>query len=560
MHVRPDNPLIVQGDGKVLVETKHGRYEEARDFLSRFAELEASPEHLHTYRINPLSLWNAASVGMSFDEITRGLLDFSKFDIPQNVLDTIRDTIERYGLIKLVAHPEQPDRLLRLTFSTSYVAKLVSQDRSLKDLMVEDGRRHWAIQAGHRGLFKQRALVAGWPVEDLAGFLPGAHLDVQLRTTLRHNGQPFHVRDYQMEAARRWYQEGKPSGGCGVVVLACGAGKTIVGMTAMSLVNTKTLILATNQAAVNQWIREILDKTTLTADQVGAYTGESKEIRPVTVATYQILTWRASKEGNFAHLHLFEDEDWGLIIYDEVHLLPAPVFRVVAHLQARRRLGLTATLVREDGKEGDVFALIGPKRFDMPWKDLEGQGWIASAVCTEIRIGFDDEDRLGYAIAEDRERFRVASTNPRKMATLRELLKRHKGSRVLIIGMYVDQLKEIADEFSLPLITGETRQAIRDDLFARFREGSSPVLVISRVGNFSVDLPDANVAIQVSGTWGSRQEEAQRLGRVLRPKPGQNTASFYTIVTRDTVEQEFGEKRQLFLTEQGYTYRIEAEE
>lgn len=555
MHVRPDNPLIVQGDGKVLVETKHGRYEEARDFLSRFAELEASPEHLHTYRINPLSLWNAASVGMNLDEIVNGLRELSKFDVPQNVLDTIRDTIERYGLVKLIQHPEHPERLLRLTFSTSYVAKLVASEKSLRELMVEDGRRHWAIQAGHRGLFKQRALQSGWPVEDLAGFLPGAHLEVELRTTLRHNGQPFHVRDYQMEAAKRWYQDGRPTGGCGVVVLACGAGKTIVGMTAMSLVKTKTLILATNQAAVNQWIREILDKTTLSADQVGAYTGETKEIRPVTVATYQILTWRASKEGDFAHLHLFEDEDWGMIIYDEVHLLPAPVFGATAALQGRRRLGLTATLVREDGREGDVFSLVGPKRYDLPWQMLEDRGFIADTTCHEVRVPFQNGMRASYERAQEGEKFRLASENPAKIAALRDLLGQHKDDNVLIIGTYLDQLKEIARVFRAPLITGNTPNAERDRLFEQFRRGQIRVLVVSKVANFSIDLPDANIAIQVSGTFGSRQEEAQRLGRILRPK--KKKARFYTVVTSDTKEQEFALKRQLFLTEQGYRYYID---
>ncbi len=555
MHVRPDNPLIVQGDGKVLVETKHGRYEEARDFLSRFAELEASPEHLHTYRINPLSLWNAASAGMTFDEVIQGLRELSKFDIPQNVTDTIRDTIERYGLVKLTVHPEQPDKLLRLSFATSLVATLVSSDRGLRELMVVDGRRHWAIQAGHRGLFKQRALTAGWPIEDLAGFLPGAHLEVQLRSTLRHNGQPFHVRDYQMEAASRWYQEGKPSGGCGVVVLACGAGKTIVGMTAMSLVNTKTLILATNQAAVNQWIREILDKTSLTADQVGAYTGESKEIRPVTVATYQILTWRASKEGNFAHLHLFEDEDWGLIIYDEVHLLPAPVFGATAALQGRRRLGLTATLVREDGREGDVFSLVGPKRYDLPWQMLEDRGFIADTTCHEVRVPFLNGQRATYERAQEGEKFRLASENPAKISVIRDLLAQHKDDNILVIGTYLDQLKEIARVFHAPLITGNTPNAERDRLFEQFRRSQIRVLVVSKVANFSIDLPDANIAIQVSGTFGSRQEEAQRLGRILRPK--KKKARFYTVVTSDTKEQEFALKRQLFLTEQGYRYYID---
>ena len=555
MHVRPDNPLIVQGDGKVLVETRHTRYEEARDFLSRFAELEASPEHLHTYRIGPLSLWNAAATGMTFEEITTRLRELSKFDIPPNVLETVRDTIERYGLVKLLPHPEQPEKLLRLAFATVYVAKLVSTDKALKELLVEDGRRHWAIQVGHRGLFKQRALTAGWPIEDLAGFLPGAFLDVKLRPTLKHNGAPFQVRDYQNEAAKRWYQDGKPGGGCGVVVLACGAGKTIVGMAAMSLVNTKTLILATNQAAVNQWIREILDKTTLTPDQVGAYTGEQKLIRPVTVATYQILTWRASKDEQFAHLHLFEDQDWGLLIYDEVHLLPAPVFGATAALQGRRRLGLTATLVREDGREGDVFSLVGPKRYDLPWQLLEDRGFIADTTCHEVRVPFINGARQAYEKAQEVDKFRLASENPAKIGVIRDLLTQHKDDNVLIIGTYLDQLKEISRAFRAPLITGQTPNQERDRLFDQFRRSVIKVLVVSKVANFSIDLPDANIAIQVSGSFGSRQEEAQRLGRILRPK--KKKARFYTVVTLDSREQEFAMKRQLFLTEQGYRYYID---
>ena len=555
MHVRPENPLIVQGDGKVLAETKHARYEVARDFLSRFSELEASPEHLHTYRISPLSLWNAASVGMEYQEIVDGLREMSKFDIPGNVLDTIRETIERYGLVQLLPHPEQPGKLLRLGFATGYVAKLVSADRSLRELMVEDGRRHWSIQAGHRGLFKQRALQAGWPIEDVVGFLPGTPLQIGLRKEMVGNGKPFVVRDYQRTAASRWYQEGKPSGGCGVVVLACGAGKTIVGMAAMELVQARTLILATNQAAVNQWIREILDKTDLTEDQVGAYTGESKLIRPVTVATYQILTWRASKDQNFAHLHLFEDEDWGLLIYDEVHLLPAPVFGATAALQGRRRLGLTATLVREDGREGDVFSLVGPKRYDLPWQTLERQGFIADATCHEVRVGMKPGLRDVYERAREQEKFRLASENPAKIPILRSLLDRHADDNVLIIGTYLDQLREIARMFNAPLITGETNEGERDRLFGRFRRSEIRRLVVSKVANFSIDLPDANVAIQVSGTFGSRQEEAQRVGRILRPK--KKAARFYTIVSSGTKEQEFAMKRQLFLTEQGYRYYIE---
>ncbi len=555
MHVRPDNPLIVQGDGKVLLETKHPRYEEVRDFLSRFAELETSPEHLHTYRINPLSLWNAASSGMRRDEIVDGLRTFSKFDVPPNVLTQVGETIERYGLVKLVAHPEQPGKLLRLEFATAYVAKLIGNEKSVQELLLEDGKRYYAIHAGHRGIFKQRMLQAGWPVEDLAGFLDGDPLDIQLRSTLRSNNQPFGLRDYQIQSAERWYQGGKPSGGHGVIVLPCGAGKTIVAIKAMSLVNQHTLILATNGAAVHQWVREILDKTDLTPDQVGAYTGEIKQIRPVTVATYQILTWRASKDAKFAHLHLFEDHNWGLIVYDEVHLLPAPVFGATADLQGRRRLGLTATLVREDGREGDVFSLVGPKRFDMGWQSLEEKGWIAEAKCYEVRVGFKNGLAEQYERAREGEKFRLAATNPAKLPVLDDLVKKHQDDNVLIIGTYLDQLKDIARRFKAPLITGETPGAQREDLFGKFRDGRIKLLVVSKVANFSIDLPDANVAIQVSGSFGSRQEEAQRLGRILRPK--KDGASFYSVVTRESKEQEFAMKRQLFLTEQGYRYYIQ---
>jgi len=555
MHIRPDNPLIVQGDGKVLLEAQHRRYEEVRDFLGRFAELEASPELLHTYRISPLSMWNAASSGMTTEEIIEGLASYSKFDVPPDVLQTIRETIERYGLVKLVPHPEQPAALLRIEFATGYVAKLVSNDPSLRELMVEDGRRHWAVQQGHRGLFKQRALQHGWPIEDLGGFTPGGHLELRLRDTMRSSKLPFQVRDYQWEAARRWYQDGRPSGGNGVVVLACGAGKTIVAMAAMELAQTKTLILATNQAAVNQWVRELLDKTTLRRNQIGTYTGAEKVIRPVTVATYQILTWRRSKDAAFEHLHLFEDHDWGMLVYDEVHLLPAPVFGATATLQGRRRLGLTATLVREDGREGDVFALVGPKRYDLPWQLLEQQGFIANTRCYEVRVPFTNGGAEHYEKAQEREKFRIASANPAKMGVLRDLVGKHREDNILIIGTYIDQLHRIAKTFKAPLITGQTPQSERERLFAGFRKGSIKLLVVSKVANFSIDLPDANVAIQVSGSFGSRQEEAQRLGRILRPKD--KPAIFYTVVTSDTKEQEFALKRQLFLTEQGYRYHIE---
>ncbi|HJN75079.1 MAG TPA: DNA repair helicase XPB [Myxococcota bacterium] len=557
MHVRPENPVIVQGDGKVLLETNHSRYEAARDFIARFAELERSPEHLHTYRISPLSLWNAASAGMTRDEIVEGLRDLSKFDVPPAVLESIGETIERYGLVQLVPHPENPREFIRLNFATAYVAKLISKVESAKELMVPDGRRHWAIPQGHRGIFKQRMLTEGWPIEDLAGFLPGAPLKLQLREKMKKDGVPFGVRPYQVEAAAKWHLDGKPSGGHGVVVLPCGAGKTIVALEAMRLCQTKVLVLATNAAAVEQWVREVLDKTHLAPHQVGAYMGAVKQIRPVTVATYQILTYRRSKNADFEHLHLFSDEDWGLIIYDEVHLLPAPVFGATAELQGRRRLGLTATLIREDGRQGDVFSLVGPKRYDLPWQLLETGGFIAEAKCFEVRVPFSAADADRYEALSEQQKFKEASTNPAKMGSIKALVERHRQDNVLVIGTYLDQLEHLARAFRAPLITGKTPHGRRVELFRKFREGTIKLLVVSKVANFSIDLPDANVAIQVSGTFGSRQEEAQRLGRILRPKKDGECAHFYTVVTKDSKEQVFAMKRQLFLTEQGYRYYIE---
>ena len=557
MHVRPDNPVIVQGDGKVLLETAHPKYELARDFIARFAELERSPEHLHTYKINPLSLWNAASSGMSREEIVDKLRELSKFDIPAAVDQSISETIERYGLVKLVPHPENPKELIRLEFATTYVAKLVSREEVATEMLVPDGRRHWAIHAGHRGLFKQRMLQVGWPIEDVAGFLPGAPLKIVLRDRMKYSKNPFSVRPYQVEAADRWHMDGSPAGGHGTIVLPCGAGKTIVALETMRLCQTKTLILATNAAAVEQWVKEIQDKTYLRADQVGAYMGSRKEIRPVTVATYQIMTYRRSKTAEFEHLHLFSDEDWGLIIYDEVHLLPAPVFGATADLQGRRRLGLTATLIREDGRQGDVFSLVGPKRYDLPWQMLERDGFIAEAKCFEVRVPFTPDQMDRYEQLSEQRKFKEASTNPNKMDAIRTLVERHEGDNILVIGTYLDQLHEVAKDLDAPLITGKTPHKTRITLFDKFRRGQIKVLVVSKVANFSIDLPDANVAVQISGSFGSRQEEAQRLGRILRPSDQSDGAYFYTVVTKDTKEQDFAMKRQLFLTEQGYRYYIE---
>jgi DNA excision repair protein ERCC-3 len=558
--VNPANPVIVQGDGKVLLETRHAEFDRARDFLARFAELEASPELLHTYRITPLSLWNAASAGMSRDEIVDTLRGLSKFDVPADVLRKIDDTIGRYGLIQLHPHPEQPQGFIRVAFRTAFVEKMVKATKTGKELLQQDGRRWWKIALGMRGLFKQRLLLENWPVEDLVGFSDGDPIAFRLRDVTL-GGVPFGLRTYQKEAVSRWYQDGRASGAHGVVVLPCGAGKTVVALHAMATIQQHTLILCNNQTAVNQWVREILDKTTLTADDVGVYTGEEKRIRPVTVATYQVLTWRRSKGEDYEHMHLFRDPSvggsgrWGLLVYDEVHLLPAPVFGATAELQGCRRLGLTATLIREDGREGDVFSLVGPKRYDLPWQVLEKAGWVAEARCFEVRVPLSRKDRERYEDAAELEKFRMASENPAKLDVVRDLVEKHKNDNVLIIGTYLDQLRQISKDLGAPLLTGETPQREREVLFRDFRSGRIKRLVVSKVANFAVDLPDANVAIQVSGSFGSRQEEAQRLGRILRPKDGD--ALFYTVVTADSKEQEFAMKRQLFLTEQGYRYFIE---
>jgi DNA excision repair protein ERCC-3 len=555
MQMNPANPVIVQGDGKVLLEANHHLFDRARDFLARFAELESSPELLHTYRITPLSLWNAASAGMDKEEVLETLRSLSKFDIPEEVERTVEDTIGRFGLVQLHPHPEDSAGWLRVSFATLYIEKLIKQTATGRELLHEDGRRFWKIEQGMRGLFKQRLLLENWPIEDLAGFADGLPLPMRLRTKMLGSGKPFAVRSYQQTAVDRWYMDGQPAGGHGVVVLPCGAGKTIVAMQAMATVQQQTLVLCNNQSAVNQWVREVIDKTTLTKEQVGTYTGKEKRIRPVTVATYQVLTWRRSKTAEYEHFHLFRDHNWGMLIYDEVHLLPAPVFGATAELQGCRRLGLTATLVREDGREGDVFSLVGPKRYDLPWQVLEKGGYVAEAICNEVRVPFSREARAEYEAATETQKFRMASENPIKLEVVASLVAKHEDDNILIIGTYLDQLTQLAEDLDAPLITGNTPQRSRDDLFGRFRRGQIKRLVVSKVANFAIDLPDANVAIQVSGSFGSRQEEAQRLGRILRPK--ETEAYFYTVVTADSKEQEFAMKRQLFLTEQGYRYQIE---
>ncbi|MFA7331750.1 MAG: DNA repair helicase XPB [Candidatus Delongbacteria bacterium] len=549
----PSNPLIIQSDRTVFLETANPLFEDARDDLGRFAELDKSPEHLHTYRITPLSLWNAASSGMGAAEIINILNRYSKYEVPTNVVEDIRETVSRYGRVRLMR-----DEVLGLLLESDdelLMMELTRHKTVVPYLGQQLDARRVLVRPEYRGHLKQSLIKIGFPVEDLAGYTNGAPLAIGWREQCR-SGRDFELRRYQKDAISVFWAGGDKRGGSGVLVLPCGAGKTVIGIGVMEKVRMHTLVLTTNVTALRQWKHEILDKTDIPEDQIGEYSGEFKEVRPVTLATYQILTWRKNKKSPFAHFALFNQQDWGLIVYDEVHLLPAPVFRAVAEIQSRRRLGLTATLVREDGKEDDVFSLIGPKKIDVPWKELERQGWIAQASCIEYRLAMDNDLRLEYALAETRRKYTVASCNPAKLEVIEHLLALHPNDRVLIIGQFLDQLHTIAALLDAPLITGSVRNQVREDLYERFRTGAVRVLVVSKVANFAVDLPEANVAIQVSGTFGSRQEEAQRLGRVLRPKSGENHAWFYTLVTRDTIDQEFAMNRQLFLTEQGYRYEI----
>jgi DNA excision repair protein ERCC-3 len=545
---RPENALIVQSDSSVLLDVHAPRAAEARAALAPFAELVKSPEHIHTYRLTPLSIWNACASGLAAGQMVAALNEHARYAVPKNVEPEVLELAARYGRVVIT----RDGYWLRCTCSDDATAERLSRDREAgRYLAVRIDATGFHVDPSQRGVLKQALTAAGFPAEDLAGYASGEPFPVALRESAG-----FVVRDYQRQAAEAFYLAGSARGGSGVVVLPCGAGKTIVGMAAMELVGQTALVLTTSLTAVQQWRRELLDKTTLRPGDIAEYTGERKDTGPVTLTTYQILTWRADRDGEFPHLALFRARSWGLIIYDEVHLLPAPVFRATADLQARRRLGLTATLVREDGREADVFALIGPKRFDVPWKDLERQAWIAAATCVEERVPMSAERRMEYALADRRSQFRIAAENPAKMARLRELLASHSAGRTLIMGEYLAQVEAIAREIGAPLITGRTPQAERESIYASFRRKELHCLVLSKVGNFAIDLPDADVLIQVSGAFGSRQEEAQRLGRILRPKEDGRAAHFFTLVSRDTREEEFAHHRKLFLTEQGCSYQV----
>ncbi len=550
---KEDKPAIVQSDRSILLETDGPVFEDARDSIAAFAELVKSPEHIHTYRITPLSLWNAAAVGLTARDVIAGLSRFSRYEIPQNIIAEIEDNIARYGRLKL--YKLDTGELVLKADDPLLITELFNQDAMKPFIAERIDACSVAVKPEERGNIKNALIKIGFPVEDLAGYVEGAPLSLSLRRKMLSGGV-FKLRKYQREAIDAYHAKGTNRGGSGIIVLPCGAGKTVVGIGAIEKLQTHTLVLTTNTVALRQWKAELLDKTSLKEEQIGEYSGEMKEIRPVTMATYQILTYRKTKDGPFVHFGLFDQGNWGLIIYDEVHLLPAPVFRATASLQAKRRIGLTATLVREDAKEDDVFSLIGPKKYDVPWKVLEKQGWIATALCTEIRVPMPMEERYKYVIANKRTKFRIASTNPNKDSVCERLISKHAGDNVLVIGQYLDQLKILAMRFKAPLITGKTPTRERERLYGLFRTGEVKLLVVSKVANFAIDLPDANVAVQVSGTFGSRQEEAQRLGRILRPKSDGSIAHFYSLVSRDSSDQDFSVKRQLFLTEQGYKYEI----
>lgn len=544
-------PLILQSDFSLLLDVHNPLFDEARARLSAFAELEKSPEHIHTYRMTPLSLWNAASAGLPAESILETLSRYSRFPVPPAVRAYIESTVSKFGKIVLIDGGEGK---IEIQIEDERVRREILSQKTIIRLIAEENGKLF-VPLLNRGFLKQALIDIGYPTEDKAPLVDGEPLKLSLRTPTAASGKPFRIRDYQADAVKAFYRPNTPGTGYGVVVLPCGSGKTVVGIGVLNELQCAALILTANISAVRQWKEELLDKTTLSADQIGEYSGETKEIKDITVATYQILTWRGGSGEEFPHFSVFMKRNWGLIIYDEVHLLPAPVFRITAEIQAMRRLGLTATLIREDGREKDVFSLVGPKRYDVPWKDLEQSGWIASAECVEIRIGLPQEDQIAYAVAGKRGKYRIASENRLKLDVMKKLVARHSGESIIVIGQYLSQLQSAAEVLNAPLINGQTPTALREELYSRFKTGEVKTIVVSKVANFAIDLPDASVAVQISGSFGSRQEEAQRLGRILRPK--ERKAFFYSLISDGTVEETFAANRQKFLIEQGYKYSLE---
>jgi len=549
------NPLIIQSDFSLLLEVYNSKFEEVRNELTKFAELVKSPEHIHTYRVTSLSLWNAASSGVNVKDIIDFLYKYSKFEVPQNVIQEITLIFNKFGVVELLKYDKDPNKLILNIKNPEIELEILSNPKLKRFLTqkISDGK--YLIPLLSRGELKVAFFNYNIPVYDIAGYTEGEKIDIHLRD-ITLSGKPFKLRDYQVMASESFYQAGSVMGGHGTIVLPCGSGKTIIGIDIMCKISAYTLILTTSVAAVHQWMREILDKTTLTKEDIGEYTGDKKEIKPVTICTYQILIYKREKDEEYVHFNIFKSLNWGLIIYDEVHLLPAPIFRITAEIQSKRRLGLTATLIREDQHEKDVFCLIGPKKFDTPWKVLEKQGWISTAKCVEIKIPLREDLKIEYLLADQKEKFNIAAKNPDKILVLKDILMRHSDLPTLIIGHFIDQLIEISKHFNLPLITGKTPNGLREEIYNKFKNGEIKKIVVSKVANFSIDLPDATVLIQLSGTYGSRQEEAQRLGRILRPKKN-NISYFYTLTTEETIEEQYAHNRQRFLTEQGYEYEID---
>ena len=551
----PTNPLIVQSDFSLLLEVYNPKFELVRNGLTKFAELVKSPEHIHTYKISALSIWNAASSGLKLEDMLSFLENYSKFDVPRNVIEEMGAIFKRFGVVEILRYDLDPKKLILSIKDNNLELEIQSNPKLKKFLITKYKNGQYFIDLLLRGELKGAFFNYNIPVNDIAGDTESVPIDINLKK-ITTAGVPFNLRDYQIMASESFYQSGSNMGGHGTVVLPCGSGKTIIAIDIIGKVKKYTLILATSVAAVHQWIREILDKTDITPDMIGEYTGDKKEIKPITVSTYQILIYRKNKESDFPHFGIFQAKNWGLIIYDEVHLLPAPIFKITSEIQSTRRLGLTATLVREDHHEKDVFCLIGPKKYDTPWKVLEKQGWISEAKCFEIKLPLDEEQMMDYLIADQKSKFNIAAKNPLKIFALEDILLRHHNSLVLVIGQFIDQLEKVAKVIKAPLIIGKTPNSKREELYKKFRTGEIRTLVVSKVANFSIDLPDAAVLIQLSGTYGSRQEEAQRLGRILRPKEN-NVSYFYSITTQDSIEEQYSHNRQRFLTEQGYSYEID---
>lgn len=548
-----DAPLIVQGDGTILLDVGAKDFEEIRNFMLVFAELVKSPEYIHTYRITLVSLWNAASLNYTSKSIISFLKKYASYEVPKNIIKQIESSIEKYGRVKII---KENEKYYLISEDENIIDEILNYKAVVKYIKNEIDSNKIEINPIYRGHIKLALINIGYPVRDLAGYKEGEKYSFNIRKKLASNGEDFILRDYQKDSVDAFYANGKPEGGAGVIALPCGTGKTIVGLEVMHRIQNKTLIIVTGVTACRQWREEILDKTDISAEDIGEYNGLSKEIKPITIATYKILTYRKNKESPFVHFEIFFKHNWGLIIYDEVHLLPAPIIKLTSEIQSMRRLGLTATLIREDGLEKDVFCLIGPKKFDMPWRELEEKKFIAEAYCYDIRIPLDENHRADYIISNDKIKFRIASENILKYDIVKKIIEKLKGKNILIIGQYLSQLDEMQKRTGYAIITGKTPQSERDIIYKKFKSGEIKALIVSKVANLAVDLPDANVLIQISGTFGSRQEEAQRLGRVLRPKKGENKSYFFSIITSDTKEEDFSHKRQLFLTEQGYHYEL----